>query len=632
MIIGRKKELEKNHRESRFESISFKASDDEDIKYNPNIKNYVDMIMPCGIDALSPNHICIDGTYISTFMCFTLPYSVRKCFFKDIINHGEGVELYIRHVPVNKTEIIKDITQYLGYTKYKLSEGDNQVDSGLQQNAYKHSVYMKSKLAEGDDFWYINVLVKVSAESEASLEDKVRSVEGILAGKDIFYKCAQFRQLEAFMTTLPIEKKDETVLRMTERNILSSGLCSMYPFTASTLSDPDGVFMALNSIDHSQVIIDNFNTQNYENANIIIFGGSGSGKTFTTQMLAGRYRMKKIPVMMICPLKGYEYKRLCDNVGGNFIKFVTGSENRINIMDIRPGINIENSSESLLAGKIQKLKITFSLMIPGITEEQLELLEGPLIKTYAAKGITMDNESIYKENDGGFRLNPKIKTMPILEDAHEEISKVPELSGVAKLMEGYIKGSMSFFNGYTNIDIENLYTVCDISDLEKKLLPLAMFVILEIYMDRVKRDITQKKVIVLDELWRLISTTGNELAAEFVLELYKVIRGYGGSVIAATQDWQDCMALRDGFYGEGIVNNSSIKIVLKNQPKGAASLKPVLRMSEEEETRVLNFKRGEGLLYAGSNHLAVEFKPFELEKNLITTDRSEIIKYAEEGK
>lgn len=606
---------------------------DEDNRYKGSLNNYVDLIYPSGIDVMAPNYINIDGAYIASLLCYNFPYSVRQCFFDEIINFTEGVELMIRQEPANKSETIKDITHYLGYTKYKLKQGENQIDSGLQENAYSHSVYMKKRLAEGDEFWYMNVSIKITADSPEKLENKIRLVEGILAGKDIFYKRADYRQLEAFISTLPIEKMDKRIKEQTEKNILSSGLCSLYPFTSSSLSDPEGMFVGLNENDNSQVIIDIFNTENYANANMILCGGSGSGKTFTTQMLAGRFRMQKIPVMMICPLKGHEYEELCENVGGNFIRFAAGAKHKINILGIRPTKSLDNKGESLLAVKLQKMQIFFSLMFPDITERELKLFDAPLAKVYEKKGITMDNASLYinTNNDGKISLSPKLKEMPILSDVKEEIKGIPELTKYAEEMEPFITGSLSFFNGQTNVDLDNLYTVADISSIEKNNIALAMFVVLDIFWDNIKRARTQRKVIVLDELWKLIGTAGNVQAAEFVLEIWKTIRGYGGAAIGATQDISDFMMLENGKYGKGIISASKIKIVLQLEDQEAEAMANVLKLSEEELTRVTKFKKGHGLLYAGSNHLAVNFMPFESEKRLITTDRKEILKYKEEA-
>lgn len=624
MIIKKKKDID-------YETIRFQNEENKENAYAMKVRNYTDLIYPSGISTLDYGHINIDGCFTAGLLCINLPYTVPKIFLDEIINYGEGVEVYIKQRPGNKAEIVRDITHYLGFTKYKInSGGDNQIDSGLQENALSHSVYMKKKLAEGDDIWFMSLFIIVSSDSAEGLEMKLKSVEGLLSGKDIFYKRADFRQLEAFLCTLPINRQNKRMIDQTERNILSSGLCSTFPFTSSSLSDPEGMFMGINSHDGNQVIIDIFDTIKYNNANMILLGGSGSGKTFTSQMFTGRFRMQKIPVMMICPLKGYEYRPLCENVGGNFFKICAGSPNTINMFDIRPVKSLENSDVSWLAAKIQKLKINFSLMFPGITDRELKLISIVIQRVYEQKGIILDNASIYQRTDEHdyISLNPKLKEMPILADVQKEMYKKEELKKRAEEMEEFVTGSLSCFNGQTNVDLNNLYNVADVSEMENDLIPLAMFMVTDIYMDRIKADITQKKVLLLDELWRIMD---NSSAAEFVLEIFKTIRGYGGSAIGATQDIEDFLALEDGKYGRGLINNSQIKIVLPLLKSAAEAVQPILGLSEEEMVKVMFSEKGNGLLYAGYNHLSMKFTPFEMERKLITTDRKEILKFREEA-
>lgn len=350
-------------------------------------------------------------------------------------------------------------------------------------------------------------------------------------------------------------------------------------------------------------------------------------------MLAGRFRMLKIPTMLICPLKGHEYKPLCDNVGGNFMKFTPGEKNNINIMEIRPTKQIGKEKASYLGDKLQKLKLAFSLLIPDITTRELRLLDAPLKLAYEKKGITMDNPSIYEEvaSEKIINLRPKIKEMPVLSDAQREIREVTELKRIAEELEPLITGSLSFFNEQTNVDLENLYTVADISDMPDDLMAFSMFVILDVYWDRIKRDITQKKAVILDELWKLIGKAGNSKVAEFVLEIFKIIRGYGGAAIGTTQDIQDFMMLEEGKYGKGIINASSIKIILGLEELDAASITEVLKLSEEEHAKVEKFKKGQGLLYAGHNHLVANFTAFKTEERLINTDRKKLLKYQEDA-
>lgn len=598
------------------------------------VRSYTDLIYPSGIDGTIPDAVLMDSCYSACLICLDFPYTVSGAWLDELINAGEGVEISLFHYPQNKTQMIRDITTQIGFTKHKIvTGGDNQTDGEVQQNAFAHAIHIKKALASGDDLWFMHLMIRISAFEKEELNWRIKNVESILAGKDIFYQRTDFRQMEAFVSSLPFCELNPTFKEQSERNILTSSLCATYPFVSYELSDPEGVFMGLNAHNGSAVMLDIFNTKKYSNANMVVLGTSGSGKTFTTQMLAYRMRLQKIPIMMICPLKGFEYKRLCENVNGKYIRIAPGSKHTINILDIRPSSGEGNQDESLLAAKLQKLQIFFSLMFPEITHKERQLMDERFLAVYAKRGITSDNASIYKPktDSGRISFRPALKDMPTLGDLYEEISEDPQLNDITIKLKPYVSGSLEFFNGQTNVDLENDYVVADISDMQGDAIPLAMFMVLDCFWDRIKQDITQKKCLVLDEAWRLIGAGGNRLTAEFVLQVFKIIRGYGGSAIAATQDISDFLSLEDGKYGRGIINNAKLKMVLQLEDFEAASLKDVLGLSEEEMTRITHFQRGHGLLYAGNNHVAIDFRASDSEKRLITTDRAEILKYREEA-
>jgi hypothetical protein len=281
--------------------------------------------------------------------------------------------------------------------------------------------------------------------------------------------------------------------------------------------------------------------------------------------------------------------------------------------------------ESLLMAKIQKLHIFFSLVFPDMTTEEREYLDEKLIEAYSKKGITFDNSSLYSdESSDTFTLEQKFKPMPVLGDLYDILETDTRTHRLALLLKRLVKGSLKAFNQQTNVDLDNKYIVADISELKGDLLPIGMFIVVDLFWDRIKEDRAQKKVIFLDELWKLIGTAGNRLTAEFVLEIFKVIRGYGGAAVGGTQDTADFFALEGGKYGKGIISNSSLKFVLQLEEDEVKALKKMLKLSDDETAKVTSFARGHGLFYAGVNHIAVEFRADRSESSLITTDRLEL--------
>ena len=247
--------------------------------------------------------------------------------------------------------------------------------------------------------------------------------------------------------------------------------------------------------------------------------------------------------------------------------------------------------------------------------------------TYNGKGITHKNESL---------VDPEhpdcYKEMPIPGDAYNILKKNPDTRRMANILNRLVHGSASTFNQQTNVNLDNKYTVLDISELTGDLLTVGMFVALDFVWDKAKEDRTAEKAIFLDEIWQLIGASSNRLAAEFVLEIFKIIRGYGGSAICATQDLNDFFALDDGKYGKGIINNSKTKVILNLEDEEAQRVQDILHLSEAETMAITHFERGSALISTNNNNVTVEFKASQLEKELITTDREELKKLIEKQK
>lgn len=627
-------------------STSSAPSQESDFKdfegiLHKGIVRVVDLISPSVIDTKHFDHIFMDGMYISTILVVTYPYQRTAGWLGDLIDHGEGVEVNLYYEPVDKARLIKELTKMIGYTTVtRRSIGENQSDVDIIETSLDHAIYMRQQMqTENEDPYYLYILVTVYAESKDALIDRLRSVESKMDSMDMVSRKADFRHETGFKATLPLHQITPDLKKSTARNTLTTGLATTYPFVSSEFCDNDGIFMGVNEHNHSMVIVDIFNTALYKNANMVILGTSGAGKTFLLQLIALRNRLQSTDVMIIAPLKGHEFKRSCESIGGQFIRISPSSTDCINIMEIRKSsleidfdddnedpMEIPNSSKnsSLLLSKIQKLHIFFSLVFPDLTIEEKQYLDDRLIEVYRLKGITFDNESLYSNEVERTTGQRKFKRMPVLGDLYELLAKDQNTTRMALLLKRLVSGSLQLFNQQTNIDLSNKFTVADISELKEDILPLGMFIAVDLFWDKIKEDRTQKKVIIVDELWNLIGSSGNRQTAQFILEIFKIIRGYGGSAIGATQDINDFFALEGGKYGKGIINNAKMKIVLQLEDEDAEVLKGVLKMSDEEMAKVTTFKRGHGLFYAGSNHIAIEFKASQEEKDLITTDRAEL--------
>lgn len=588
-----------------------------------------DIIAPASVDLSHGNYMVMDGMYHSYLLIPSYGYKpqVAAGWLSLLVNAGEGIDLDIFVNRQPKEQIQRKLGQQLRINRSKIKDtSDTNTDFDDLDSAIKAGYYLKDGLAANEDFYYMNILITVTADSEKELDWRINELKKLLISQDIEVCSCHFREEQAFLSALPIVSLDKKLFERSKRNILTTGVASCYPFTSFEMCDDNGILLGVNKFNSSLIIVDIFNSRIYKNANMAILGTSGSGKTFTMQLMALRMRRKNIQTFIIAPLKGNEFYRACNNIGGEFIQISPASHNCINIMEIRKTdttvadlLDAPAIDKSLLAAKIQKLHIFFSLLIPDMNYEEKQLLDDALIRTYANKGITHNNESLADPN------NPsRYKEMPILGNLHEVLKSSPETKRLANIVNRFVGGSARSFNQQTNVRLDNKYIVLDISELTGDLLTVGMFIALDYVWDKAKEDRTAEKAIFIDETWQLIGAASNRMAAEFVLEIFKIIRGYGGSAICATQDLNDFFALEDGKYGKGIINNAKTKIVLNLEDEEAQRVQDILHLSETETMAITHFERGNGLISTNNNNITVEFKASDLEKELITTDRREL--------
>lgn len=592
---------------------------------------------PEKLDFTHGKYICIDRLYHSYLLIPSVGYKSRVSagWLSLLVNAGDGIDIDLFLTKQPKERMVQKLGQQLRINRSKIKEAsDTNSDFDDLDGAIRSGYFLKDGLANNEDFYYMNILITVTADTPEDLEWREREMRKLLVSQDLNVATCSFREEQAFLSALPLTNLEKHLYNRSKRNVLTSGAASCYPFTAYELSDDNGILLGVNKYNNSLVIVDIFNSAVYKNANIAIMGTSGAGKTFLVQLMAQRERRKGIQIFIIAPLKGHEFLRACRNTGGEFISISPASKNCINVMEIRKtdksvdelldGAPIEKSE---LTAKIQQLHIFFSLLIPDMNHEERQLLDEALIKTYNRKGITHDNASLEDpDNPGHYR------EMPILGDLYDILIDTPETKRMANILNRLVHGSASTFNQRTNVNLDNKYTVLDISELSGDLLTAGMFVALDYVWDKAKQNRTVEKTIFIDECWALIGGSANRLAANFVLEIAKIIRGYGGSAVFATQDLNDFFALDEGKYGKGIINNCKTKIVLNLEDEEAQRVQSILHLSEAEVMEITHFERGNGLISTNNNNITVEFRCSDLEKSLITTDRRELQELIEQKK
>ena len=576
----------------------------------------------------------MDGLYYSFLFIKGngYPGRVRGGWMSSLINAGDGIDIDVFLTRENRSRAIDKVAQRIRLNRTKLKDmQDTSTDYEELTSSIQAGYYIKHGIASNnEDLFYLSVFVSVSGKTYEELMWRKQQMTDMLKSMDMYISDCRFQQEAALRTMMPLVKIAPSLEKKAKRNVLTSGAASTYMFTSFEMSDDSGVLLGVNRHNNSLCIVDLFNTKKNKNANLNLLGTSGAGKTFTLQLLALRMRMRGIQCFIIAPIKGHEFRRACNQIGGQFIKIAPGSPHCINIMEIRHTITPEmelidemdySEMDSMLARKIQQLMIFFSLLIPDMSNEEEQMLDEALIKTYGDLGITHDNDSLYLDAASS---PPVMKKMPVLGDLHKNLKENPMTQRIAVIVSRFVTGSAQSFNRQTNVDLSNKYIVLDLSELKGKLLPVGMMIALDYVWDKVKSDRTKKKAIMIDEIWQLVGASSNRMAAEFCLTIFKTIRGFGGAAISATQDLSDFFSLEDGKYGRAIVNNSKNKIILNLEPDEARYVKEVLKLTQAELRSITQFERGEALVYSNNNKVPVVIKASKEEQEMITTDRAEL--------
>ena len=515
---------------------------------------------------------------------------------------------------------IKDLTYHIGNVGVELKENNqNRQDIDIAAFTYNDAKYIRKEIqVNNEDIYFLYIYINVYSEDEKELEYFLNKIEGITQSRGMQTRRANFRQEELFLSSLPIMKNHEIIKEAARRNVLTSGLLATYPFISSTIFDQDGIFIGTNIYNDSLVFIDRYNNKKYKNANICIFGTSGAGKSFYTKLLILRYKLLGISQYIIDPER--EYNNICERLKGTQIKIGPNSNTYINILEIREE-SIEDGESGYLATKIGKLIGFFNL----IFGELKALLEEKLIKTYKNKNITFDDKSLYNQIKDNKQIIYKFKNsnqMPILEELYLILGEDEKTKKFKTKLIPFVKGSMKFFNNYSNIKLNNNLIVADIYDLGEENLKYGMYLFTDIFWDKIKENRNQKKAIYLDEIWRLIGVTSNKEVASFIYKIFKTIRKYSGSSVAITQDISDIFSLENGTYGKSILNNSSIKTFFALEEENIKILSEFTNLSEKEKIEIKSLKRGECLMFVGEDHILTKIESSELERQIIEGDRS----------
>ena len=513
---------------------------------------------------------------------------------------------------------IKDLTYHIGNVGVDIKDNNqNREDIDLAIFTYNDAKYIRKEMqVNNEELYFLYIYIDLFSDNLKELEHNINNIEGILQSRGMQTRRATFREEQIYKSCLPIFDNNEDIKKSARRNVLTSGIISTYPFISSNIFDENGIFIGKNIYNNSMIFVDRYNTDKYKNANMCIFGTSGAGKSFYTKLLILRYRLLGIEQYVIDPER--EYINLTKALEGTVIKIGPSSKEFINVMDIREE-SLEEGEKGYLATKISKLIGFFNLIFGNLDEEERAILEEKIIEVYNLKNISFDDNSLFIENKNNI-ISKKFKSsrdMPILEDLYNILDKDEKTKKFSIKLNPFVKGSLSFFNNYTNVELNNKLIIADVYELGEENLKFGLFVFVELFWDKIKKNREIKKAIYLDEIWRLIGVTSNKDVASFIYKIFKTIRKYGGSSVAITQDVSDLFSLENGIYGKSILNNSSIKSFFSLEEENIKILSENINLSEKEKIEIKSLKRGECLTFVGDEHILVNVEASNYEKSII---------------
>ena len=593
-----------------------------------------DYIAPNKIQYSNSKYMIVDDRYYSFLYIPSYGYNpyVTTGWLDNFVNSFNGVDVDIFLKRLQKDEVQGSIKRNIGRSRLSLSETNDITDSYEQSSQTANAgYYLKNGLASGQDFYYMSVIITVSGDSAEEVLSKKDELKKVARQMDITLRDNTFECEKTFNAVLPSSQFDDRLMKKMRRNVLTEGAASTYPFTTFQMIDSKGVYLADDS-NGSPVIIDPFNRYRFNNPHIFICGETGAGKTIAILLLAIRARINHMPVFILAPEKQHEFQRLCEAIGGQFVSIGAGSPQRINIMDIfvptkealdkQRAIDGSSSYErnSYLLEKVATLLEFLELHIKDLTLEEKQILNEAILETYRRKGINKGNDSLWRD-----KAHTRLKAMPTLKDLTKVLAEKEENTRLVRVIKLLTQGEGEHFGGQTNINVDNPFFVIGLEHNTANLLGLSIYMAMDYCWSRIKEDRTENKFLIIDEWWKLAF---NPIAAEKSLQISKIARALGCSMVIATQQMSDILAIEDGKYGNAVLNNCATKILMSMKEKDVLSVKDMVGLTNAECSKILKFKAGQGLFISGDNRLSLKFNPSYTEKLLTFTDDVTLAEYA----
>lgn len=573
--------------------------------YRKGLVSVRDLIAPASM-RVDSRYIELGATFIRTLFVITYPRYISVGWFAPIIMYNAPLDVSMFFYPVASDIILKQLRNKTGALEAQiLSDAEKGAPRDpVREQALRDVESLRDSLTQGTEkFFQFALYVTLYANTLKELDSISDKIESVFASKLVMSKRVLFQAEQGFNSTVPfgIDELDITF------NMNSSPIASSFPFISSDVTSDEGVLYGINRHNNSLILFDRFSLQN---ANFVVFATSGAGKSYAIKLEILRSLMLGTDVIVIDP--EMEYKYLSDAVGGTYISISLNSESKINPFDLPRPVGTENTAD-IIRSAVITLKGLIRLMFGQLNPQEDSIIDRALIETYAKKDITPESD---------------LQTIepPLMSDFEEVLSGMVGAEDLVERLKKYTEGTFSgLFNSLTNVEMKNQLVVFSVRDLEDELRPIGISVVVS-YIWNVVRSSLKKRILVIDEAWWLLQ---NEDSAKFIYALVKRCRKYYLGVTTITQDVNDFLR---SPYGQAIVTNSAIQLLLKQSPAAIDIIKKTFLLTDGEKYLLLEAGVGEGIFFAGSKHAAIKVVASYTEDQIITSDPRQLLEIEEAKK
>lgn len=575
---------------------------EEERMFRAGVVSIKDLVAPAAME-ITPTFLKLGTLFVRTLFVVSYPRYIAVGWFAPIINLSVPLDIAMFFYPVKSDIILKQLRNKVGALEAQIiSDREKGAPRDpIRETALRDIEQLRDDLTQGiEHFFQFGLYVTIYSDSKEKLDVLTGDIESLFGSRLVFSKKVLYQAEQGFNSTLPIGN-DELMIGF---NMNSSPVASSFPFISSELTSDDGVLYGINRHNNSLILFDRFTLQN---ANTVVFATSGAGKSYTIKLEVLRTMMFGTDVIVIDPER--EYKHLCDAVGGTYINISLSSDSKINPFDLPRAVG-EQRPADVIRGAVITLKGLVRLMLGTLTHQEDSLIDRALLETYAKKDITGDSDLSKVE-------------APIMQDFQDILEGMEGGSDLALRLKKYTEGTFAgLFNRPTNVDMQNQLVVFSVRDLEDELRPIAIYSIVN-YIWNVVRSELKKRILIIDEAWWLMQ---HEDSAKFIYALVKRCRKYYLGVTTITQDVNDFLTSQ---YGQAIVNNSALQLLMRQSPAAIDLIQKTFLLTEGEKYLLLECGVGEGIFFAGDKHAAIKVVASYTEDQLITSDPRQLLEIEE---